>query len=252
MTKVFSIRQQGFTLVELAIVLVIIGVLMGGFIGTLSSRIDKTRIANTEDDLESNKEVLMGYAYTVGTPASAPYVPCPDCLDAASCPGGTARDGVQDRNGNLCSVGNSVGLLPWVTLGISGGDEWGTRYHYWVDPQFGTNNAFDLTTTPAIGQMLERTANGAATQPLASNIVAVILSQGKNGYGGISTSGAIFQNIPVGNLDEIDNANNDNDFVSRTHTTSDATTAGGEFDDILVWISEYELKAKMVEAGALP
>ena len=28
--------------------------------------------------------------------------------------------------------------------------------------------------------------------------------------------------------------------------------AGKEFDDIVIWISEFELKAKMVEAGKLP
>jgi hypothetical protein len=58
--------------------------------------------------------------------------------------------------------------------------------------------------------------------------------------------------IPAANIDEAENTNNDINFVSRPATDVDAATAGGEFDDILIWISEYELKAKMVEAGTLP
>ena len=58
--------------------------------------------------------------------------------------------------------------------------------------------------------------------------------------------------IPVANVDELVNTDADSIYVTRPPTTEDATTAGGEFDDILIWLTEYELKAKMVEAGVLP
>jgi hypothetical protein len=83
----------------------------------------------------------------------------------------------------------------------------------------------------------------------------VVISHGKNAYGGISTSSIAKEAIPAANDDEEDNINIvvvDDNFVSRPPTDINAATAGGEFDDILIWIPEFELKAKMVEAGRLP
>ena len=51
-------KQSGFTLIELAIVLVIVGVLIGSFVGTLGARIDTTRRAEAEADLEIIKTAL--------------------------------------------------------------------------------------------------------------------------------------------------------------------------------------------------
>ena len=58
--------------------------------------------------------------------------------------------------------------------------------------------------------------------------------------------------VPAANLDEVENTDDDLSFVSRSQTGSGVSVLVGEFDDILIWISEYELKAKMVEAGRLP
>jgi len=247
------IKQTGFTLIELAIVLVIVGVLIGSFIGSLTQRIENSRIAETEDQLEEIKTALLGYAYTNG------HLPCPDCfLGGPLCPGAPldSGDGAEDRNVSVCSSGNNVGTLPWVTLGLAQGDAWGTRYRYWVDTNY-ANNATTFTLTPPAGppgggQIWNRTDDGTAIQPLANSIVAVIFSHGKNTYGGMSTGGIATPAIPAVNLDEKDNWNGNKIFISRPPSAAGATTAGGEFDDILTWITEFELKAKMVEAGRLP
>jgi hypothetical protein len=77
------------------------------------------------------------------------------------------------------------------------------------------------------------------------------MTQGKNGYGTLSAQGAK-PSVPAANIDEKDNLDSNLNFISRPPTKLGAATVGGEFDDMLVWISEYELKAKMVEAGVLP
>ena len=251
--------QSGFTLIELAIVLVIIGVLAGSFISTLSSRIDNTRRADTRDQLQTIKQALLGYAYT-----SPGNLPCPDCRSLLACPGGLANDGIEDRvaggaNQGTCSVGNSVGNLPWVTLGLGREDAWGNRYRYWADNSFardGTGAApndrkFDFSDV-ATGTVLNRINDGSATQVIASQVAAVVFSQGKNGYGAISSSNVVRPAIPADNVDEADNADNNLTFVDRAPTTADAGTDGGEFDDIVIWLPEYELKARMLDAGILP
>ncbi len=245
-------KQAGFTLIELAIVLVIIGVLAGSFISTLSSRIDNTRIADTRDELELAKQAMIGYAIS----QPSPYLPCPDCINAILCPNGTARDGIEDRQVNgSCSVGNRVGTLPWVTLGLAEKDAWGNRYRYWVDNTFARDGSgapsFTLNDS-AVGIVERRTNDGTATETLASNVAAVLLSHGKNGFGAISSANTLQPGIPAGNVDEQDNVDLNAVFIKRPPTDEDAATDGGPFDDIVIWIPEYELKAKMVEAGALP
>lgn len=252
--------QNGFTLIELAIVLVIIAVLIGSFISTLAIRIETTQIEKTKDELEEIKQALIGYAFTNG------YLPCPDCLAIIGCNAAGFRDGVEDRGGvaaaDSCSTGNDVGSVPWVTLGLGQGDSWNTHYRYWVDNTYAIDNtvtpnsSFTLSSANGAGLIQEPDyvvdPTGGTLDDMADNIVAVIYSHGKNAYGGLSVEGVILPGIPVANVDEIENTDPNTTFVSRPPTTEEAATAGGEFDDILIWLTEFELKAKMVEAGRLP
>ena len=250
-------NQSGFTLVELAIVLVIIGVLLGGFIGTLSSRIENTRKSDTQDELEDIKQSLIAYAFVNGR------LPCPDCdAVAGTCVAADVGDGVEDANGAQCKESENLGTVPWVTLGLGRGDSWGTRYRYVVQNEYADNNT-DFTLSGATGPGGQFTIDepnfsvvtvppGATPKALATGVVAVIMSHGKNSYGGVNEDGAVKSAVPGANIDETENIDDDNDYYSRSETDSTANINGGEFDDIIIWISEYELKAKMVEAGALP
>jgi prepilin-type N-terminal cleavage/methylation domain-containing protein len=224
---------RGFTLVELAMVLVIIGLILGSFIGTISSRIEATRIAETKKELEDIKKAILGYAYKKGE------LPCPD--------------GNGDGESEDPCVGIISGTIPSVTLGLGLGDAWSNRYEYWIDTAFVVE--FDLDTDTAVtdGGKINQRDNSDLTELVAENAVAVIFSKGKNGLGATGVDGVARDAIPgTGHDDENENDGSDEVFVSRPPTSEDAATAGGEFDDIVIWISEFELKAKMVEAGKLP
>jgi prepilin-type N-terminal cleavage/methylation domain-containing protein len=240
-------KQKGFTLVELAIVLVIIGVLLGSFIGSLASRIEITRYNDTKDELEDIKASLIAHAFSMG-PGNG-FLPCPDAPDDMD------ADGISDGDGEAeaactAAAGTDAGSIPWVTLGLGAADSWNNRYDYWVDDTF--SQPFILTTGSS-GRVNTRSNDGTTTPLLANNIVAVIYSRGKNGLGSVGVDGSFKSPIPLtGHPDELENQDGDGVFVSRSPTYGDDTTDVGTFDDIVVWISEYELKAKMVEAGALP
>ncbi len=243
--------QQGFTLIELAIVLVIIGVLVGSFLGTLGARIDNTRRAEIQDDLEIIKNAILGYAYSSG----GPYLPCPctnDCDTDADLP--PAPPGQENRTSGTCDA--DLGYLPWGTLGLKPADSWNTLYSYWVDPAFSDNgtgggSVFTLGDAGS-GLIKTRSPDGTTAPQLASNAVVVVFSHGKNAYGGLSVDGKARPAIPAANVDELDNNDTNAEFVSRSPTEIGASTAGGEFDDIVFWISDYEIKARMVEVGMLP
>ncbi len=99
-------RTRGFTLIELAIVLVIVTILIGGLAMPLTAQIQARRIAETKKTLEEAREAIIGYAMThttgtcactytstgleTGTSTCLPLTMCPshpDPLDATSATG---------------------------------------------------------------------------------------------------------------------------------------------------------------------
>ena len=252
MKRICYQRQHGFTLIELAIVLVIIGVLIGSFLGTLGARIDTTRRAEAAEDLEIIKKAILGYAISSG----GPFLPCPCTSDCDTDPDSPPNPvGLENRTGGACTAGAGAGyqgFLPWGTLGLKPSDSWNTLYGYWVDPAFSNSgSAFDVADT-GTGRIRTRSPDGTATPLVANNVVAVVFTHGKNAYGGLSVDGVARPVVPAANVDELDNTDTNSSFISRTPSPAGATTAGGEFDDIVLWISDYEIKARMVEAGVLP
>ena len=52
--------ERGFSLLELAIVLLIVGLLLGGLIMPLSARMDQQKIDTTRQQLEQIRQALVG------------------------------------------------------------------------------------------------------------------------------------------------------------------------------------------------
>jgi prepilin-type N-terminal cleavage/methylation domain-containing protein len=231
-------HQRGFTLIELAIVLVIIGVLLGSFLGTLGARIDNTRRAETRAALDQIKLSLYGFAMS----QSPVRLPCPD----------TDNDGLEDLAGTSCASLTSPGNLPWATLGISRADAWGSTFSYWVADQYSNTAGFSLATdATGVAQVNDSTGGNL----ISNNIAAVIISHGKNMYGSIDINNAARSAVPAGTEYDDERENLDTDgaapvlFVSRAVASEEAATA---YDDILIWIAEFEIKGKMVQAAVLP
>jgi prepilin-type N-terminal cleavage/methylation domain-containing protein len=235
----YKSRQSGFTLIEIAVVLVIIGMLVGSFIGTFSTRIDTAQRDKTFTELQEAKKILLAYAFTRGAVA---YLPCPDIT--------IPPDGLEDRTAGVCDAAGATGTLPWRDLGLGEADVWGNRYRYWVSGAYAVNTGFALSTGDTAGSASIETRRNNANVNIVSNAVAVVFSHGKNALGSTSVEGVAQPAIPAtGYDDENENVDADVSFVSRAPTESGAAASGGVFDDILVWINSYELKAKMIEAG---
>ena len=74
--------ERGFTLVEIAIVVLVLGLLLASLLGPLSVRIEQQEIRKTSDRMEEIKEALYGYAMANSV------LPCPD---KSNPPDGTAE-----------------------------------------------------------------------------------------------------------------------------------------------------------------
>jgi prepilin-type N-terminal cleavage/methylation domain-containing protein len=59
--------KKGFTLIELSIVLVIIGLLIGGSIQATKSMRDRSKVIETQQQLEALKEAIYGFALNTNT-----------------------------------------------------------------------------------------------------------------------------------------------------------------------------------------
>jgi len=253
----YRLMNAGFTLVEMAMVLIIVALLLGGLLPTLSSQVEQRHENDTRKQLDDIQQALIGYAIINGR------LPCPatPTSNGAESPAG---------GGNCTSFSNGsfVGYIPAATLGLTGStssglvlDSWGNPIRYAASSAtatvagFNSGATFNVFTFPggigAVGisnlspnlyvcstsQGISGSSCGSGFSLTTNGVPAVILSTGKNGPSG---SGA----------DEQANLGNDKTFVNHIPSPSGATY--GAFDDIMIWISPNVLINRMVAAGKLP
>jgi prepilin-type N-terminal cleavage/methylation domain-containing protein len=231
-------RQLGFTLVEMAVVLVILGFLITAFLLPLKAQRDVSFQLETQRTLENAKKAIIGYAQTNGR------LPCPATNNGGAFP---------DDTGSSNPIGSGacvlpVGFLPATTLGIQPTDEqgfavdaWNNRIRYAVTvangDAFTTTNGMDSVGIAALTPNLRVCPSSNCATSLITNAPIVIYSLGPTG------------GEPSGGLDETENLDIDNDFVS--HTPTSAGVPNGEFDHIVTWLSPYVLYNAMIEAGQI-
>lgn len=233
-----KMNRAGFTLVEMAIVLVIVGLLLGGLLMPLSTQMEQKRISETKKAMDEANEALLGFVVRTG------YLPCPAI---------SATNGLEDRTGSACTGGKRQGFLPWATLSVAKLDSWNHIFRYSVTPAF-TNSAtlFTLSTPRDITINTRDTAGALTSQSAANDIPAVIMSHGVNGLLATTDAGLLMVNTSATNLDEVTNASAaGTSFVTRIINKNTAA-AGGEFDDLVIWLSPNILYSRMVSAQKLP
>ncbi|HEX8405179.1 MAG TPA: type II secretion system protein [Duganella sp.] len=229
-------RQAGFTIVEIAIVLLIVGLMIGGLVGPLSSQLEQRRVGETVRAMDEAKEALMGYALRNS------YLPCPAI---------SATDGREDRVGTVCN--KRFGYLPWATLGVGRLDGWGRVLAYSVTPAFGDSAAFFGMATKRDITIATRGVGGELVPSTDVNdIPAALLSFGRNGYGATSDQNTRILDAGANNVDEKTNLHSGGVALVSRPASADARGAGGEFDDIVTWISPNILYNRMVAAQKLP
>jgi prepilin-type N-terminal cleavage/methylation domain-containing protein len=241
--NIASHHVRGFTLIEIAVALFIIALLLGSLLVPLTTQVDQRKISDTQRSLDEIKEALTGFAI------SNHYLPCPAV---------SATNGQEDRDiaAGACTGGRRNGLIPWVTLGVSKLDSWGNIFRYSVTPAFASSTSlFTLSTATDITVRTRDSTGALVNLTNASSIPALVFSHGKNAYGAFNDPGvaqALPGDWPTNNMDESTNATDTTTFVSRVPQGVGASGAGGEFDDIVVWLSPNILFNRMVAAGKLP
>lgn len=263
--KEFIKRYAGFTLVEMAIVLVILGLVLSALLLPLQAQRQQIALAQTNATLESAKRALLGYAQVQGR------LPCP--ATAASLGQESPLGGTHSSVPAVLNCTAQTGFLPAASLGIQPTDAqgfaldaWNNRIRYAVTAAdtsvvtcgAGSDSAPDFTTTgnmAAVGLVclvpnlrvcsispVTNPVNCAAAINLINNAVAVIYSVGATG------------SQAIGSVDETENLNaagaGQIDTVFVSHDIS-LGAAPNEFDHLVTWISPFVLYNEMIQAGQL-
>lgn len=218
---------SGFTLIEMAMVLVVLGLLLGGIMRPLALQTDNSQRKAANTELERINEALIGFVLVNG------YLPCPD----------TDNDGRENRAGSRCA-GEGVdqvwhGVLPWVDVGSGARDSWGARFTYAVSGPFTDSSQAPLPAFGLESAGLIEVVDGIDRTP------ALVLSHGENSRGALSTGGT--RRSPPDGTFERENSNGDR----RFHRGGFNNGPDQPYDDQMTWISPYILKNRLQMAGRL-
>ncbi len=233
---------RGFTLTELAVVLVIVGFLVTGGLMTFNAQVEQRNYDETMRRLNAAAEALLAYAIVNRR------LPCPAV-------GGTT--GVESPAGGGACTNSFNGFLPAETIGFAhldaeryGVDAYNNRIRYAVASAI--TGCTGSSTTPHFTSVANLKANGISCRPndldvctsaacaarvvSAQTAVFIVLSTGKNGA-----------TPTLYHADESENTNATATFVSRMRGGT-----GDAFDDLVVVVPVGMLYSRLTAAGVLP
>jgi prepilin-type N-terminal cleavage/methylation domain-containing protein len=241
--------ERGFTIVEIAVTLVIVGLLLAGSLGPLSTRVEQAQRQKTMELLEEAKEALLGFAAIHG------YLPCPTTekdpnnpnygLAATSCP--------------PASLANDA-ILPWATLGVSPtdawarprtqtSDPWASYWRYRVDGNFADPiSPITLCTPFSTFDALEVEDPQGHLMTASGPPGASVCLPTPPTVPGERPIAIIYSAAKDADLDGKDEDGQNDTYDSR-YTAGDYSAG---FDDIVIWIGRPLLFNRMIASGQLP
>lgn len=229
--------HRGFSLLEIAIVLVILSTLGGSWLTGMRQWQAHTRLQETRTQLDEIREALQGFMLSHGR------LPCPDRDSDPLAPGYGEEEGRCDTDAT------SEGWLPWKTLGVREHDGWGSpgidaalpargRWRYrvernYADPVLAASQLINLQlrnfpTVDAL-DVYQHVAPSPRLTGGGEYALAIVYSSGANG-------------TPDG--------------LNASYEARTASYATGEpthdFDDVLIWLSRPLVVSRLASQGLLP
>lgn len=209
MTKLSVSNEKGFTLIEIAIVMVIIGLLAGGGV-SLMGMLSERRVRNESAEyLNDAKYALTSFAKINGR------LPWAD----------NNNDGLENNN-------IATGTLPYLTLGLKPRDANSRVINYTLNVNLRTDRSTSCSSLrPGLaGSPLMVDADGSAT---SFPVAAVLIGAGPKDA---DNDGNVFDRITAGTY-RGDNRNGTPNYLRHPPTIT--------FDDLVVYISGYSLYGEM-------
>nr|MDP2192274.1 type II secretion system protein [Rhodoferax sp.] len=267
--------QRGFSLVEIALVLVIMGLILGVIINALGPQLDNRNVNETQQRIKQASDAVLAFAMVNRR------IPCPATLASNGLEVMTVLVATEQRG--RCANPND-GYLPARTLGLGeqsvGGemqDAWAFGLRYGVSHLTTSNsepiNANNPINCPAANPCYFLTmANGIknnfyqgtaqVTPPPAGELRVCASSSGisATNCGAVAANTLVSASFVVWSMgrngtlssgvDEAANLNGDVVYVSHPRTEVGGTN--GAFDDLFQWQTTETIVSNMLKAGVLP
>lgn len=224
----------GFTLIEMAIVIVVIGLLLSGGLLAVSPIIQQSKITETRAKMTRVEAALTVYLIQNSC------LPCPATGNLASTDAnaGRAGHGATTYYSTGCAAGACIasGVVPWVNLGLSEddvSDGFNNRFTYDV-----TADMVDTTTTDNIrvnstyptGSLTVEVTSGGTV--LTSTGAYVLVSHGNDGADAFALTSGATRADSFNSTNQNENSDADDTYVQATQNPIRDNTY---FDDIVAY-----------------
>lgn len=255
--SVKNFRNFGFSLLELSIVVLILGIMIGGIMSAMTQEI---RLAKQEelkikmDAIENSLKAFVKKNNRLPCPADGTYTITnqyfgieggtagSSCVTGATYSSGNRTADTTPPTANFYTSTFAGGVVPVRTLGLADEyafDPWGKRFSYSVDTSMIVSDSFS-TYFPSYPLSGKISVNDTSANGLTTVALAVVLSHGINGHGAFQVGGSRFSSGSTNTNEQI-NCHCDatasataysNSFVAGT-TTASSTDLRNSFDDVL-------------------
>jgi prepilin-type N-terminal cleavage/methylation domain-containing protein len=244
-----SHSYRGFTIIEIAVVLVIITILLGILLPSIGARIDAARVAATKTKIENIKSSILAFIAKNGR------LPCP-AIEGLAPPPPAGPDNGYGREATpkgactgtaALTTGVVRGVVPWRDLSLSDDDALDGHFRRFTYAVVTSETNLTVARLPGIvGTIALHSGTPVApgNQLNINNLaVFVVVSYGSNGFGAYSSEG-IRQALPVGD-DELANTDTgDIAFVQKDFSNA--------YDDVVVGVSAREILTSLLPSAIKP
>ncbi len=261
-------KKNGFTLIEISVVLALIGIILYGSMRLLVTGVQTSQVNSTVTTMDAIEKALLDYRVAFGR------IPCPSDLTATA---SSANYGVEAANTGTCTGGSPAANFAAASGTVEGGiptralrlpdsymvDGWGRKFRYAVNPDYTVTSTTNCTLTGSVSTP-GITVNDASGAARSTTAIYVIVSHGANGHGAYS-SGGIAVNAKSTNADEQANCHCDNSaahtggagilspvtYVQKAPTIATAGSLLTGFDDIVTYKEFWQMMTPSLSTNTL-
>ncbi len=215
--------SQGFTLIELAIVISIIGLIVGTGMVSINPMIKRYQLTKTRNNLQEANSALLAYSLQKGN------LPCPS---------------------NSTKIGKATcentpiqkGFIPWQEIGLERNyaiDGFGRMMTYYIDSSYTNKSKLNCLSGSINWQNLKsdikiNDASNTHNQDGLMRPAYVLISHGENGKGAIMPSGAKFAYSEKIGTEEAHNSQITPSEGKYNDVILYSDSIGGKFDDVII------------------
>lgn len=242
MTSVGVRNQKGFSLVEIAIVLVVVGLLISGGLLGLAPVLDNNKVSQTNAQMDRIEQALVLYVIQNGC-LPCPAAPAANVTGQAQDAGGSYANGC----GNAVACSPLLGPVPWVNLGLSRDDvidSYGDYIDYHAGTGLNLTNLSMARTPPATYPAGNQSVQDASGNNQTAAAAYVLISHGKDRSYAYHPGSAVVMTNPnapaaapnAQGCNQIAQVNCNTGLTAGAYVQNNAqgaVAAGGYFDDIV-------------------